>query len=40
LLKTVETRGWVTGYGDGSFQPERQATRAEFAQFIVTLMKY
>jgi hypothetical protein len=40
LLKTIEARGWITGYGDGSFRPERQATRAEFAQFIVKIMAY
>lgn len=27
-------KGWVTGYADGSFQPDRPVTRAEFITFI------
>jgi hypothetical protein len=40
ILYWMETQGWASGYDDGSYQPERQATRAEFAQLLVTIMNY
>jgi hypothetical protein len=38
ILKWMQTKGWITGYTDGSFLPERQATRAEFTQLLVAMM--
>jgi hypothetical protein len=34
IKKAVEL-GWVNGYEDGTFRPDRQITRAEFAKIIV-----
>ena len=30
----MEGLDWITGYPDGSFRPNQEATRAEFASFI------
>jgi hypothetical protein len=40
ILYWMEIKGWVSGYKDGTFQPERQTTRAEFAQILVKIMSY
>ena len=34
----VATRGWVTGYADGSFRPENPITRAEVATVTCRLL--
>jgi hypothetical protein len=38
IISWMEAKGWVSGYHDGTFQPERQATRAEFAHILVKVM--
>ncbi|MEX2459768.1 MAG: S8 family serine peptidase [Paenibacillaceae bacterium] len=40
LLRGMKKMGWITGYKDGSFQPERPATRAEFTELLVKIKKY
>lgn len=34
VLQKLKAKGWISGFSDGSFQPERQATRADFVQFL------
>ncbi|MHA6484864.1 S-layer homology domain-containing protein [Paenibacillus sp. strain BS8-2] len=34
ILKASE-QGWITGYEDGTFRPQRQVTRAEFVAMLV-----
>jgi hypothetical protein len=33
-IRKAVLEGWVTGYPDGSFHPEREVTRAEFVQML------
>ncbi|QGQ93490.1 peptidase S8 [Paenibacillus psychroresistens] len=40
ILGEMKTKGWILGFKDGSFQPDRLATRAEFAQLLVKIMNY
>lgn len=34
MLRQMKADGWVNGYEDGSFRPNKTATRAEFVTFI------
>lgn len=38
-INFAATRGWVTGYEDGSFKPERSITRAEVAAVTCRLLE-
>ncbi|MCY9660463.1 S8 family serine peptidase [Paenibacillus chondroitinus] len=38
ILKQMWADGWITGYSDGSFHPDEQATRAEFVSMLVKVM--
>jgi hypothetical protein len=40
ILQGMKKHGWIAGYSDGSFQPEQPATRAEFSELLVKIMKY
>lgn len=33
-IETAVQKGWISGYGDGSFRPERHVTRAEFIKIV------
>ncbi|WP_256759494.1 cadherin-like beta sandwich domain-containing protein [Cohnella sp. WQ 127256] len=33
-IRNAVAKGWVAGYPDGSFHPEREVTRAEFVQLL------
>ena len=37
-IEAMYTKGLVNGFGDGSFKPEQNVTRAEFAKMIVGLL--
>ncbi|NEN84386.1 S8 family serine peptidase [Paenibacillus elgii] len=39
LLKQMKAEGLIGGYADGSFRPEQQATRAEFVQMLMGILK-
>ena len=34
LLRQMKAEGWIEGYADGTFAPDRAATRAEFAYLL------
>ncbi|MEF3305131.1 S8 family serine peptidase [Paenibacillus sp. GYB003] len=34
ILKQMSAEGWLTGYDDGTFRPDRPTTRAEFAVLL------
>jgi hypothetical protein len=38
ILKQMKADGWISGYADGTFQPERQATRAEFITLLQKIL--
>ncbi|WP_284643157.1 S8 family serine peptidase [Paenibacillus silviterrae] len=38
LLKQMKAEGWITGYEDGSFRPDQQATRAEFVAILARIL--
>lgn len=38
-VKLAVQNGYVEGYEDGTFRPEQQITRAEFAKLIITALK-
>ncbi|MBP1965761.1 S8 family peptidase [Paenibacillus aceris] len=38
ILKQMWADGWVSGYSDGTFHPDEQATRAEFVSMLVKVM--
>lgn len=40
ILRGMKKQGWIAGFTDGSFHPDRPATRAEFAELLVKIMKY
>lgn len=37
-INTVENKGWVKGYEDGSFKPNELLTRAEFVTMVNSLL--
>ncbi|CAG7655558.1 S8 family serine peptidase [Paenibacillus allorhizosphaerae] len=39
LLKQVKAEGWISGYEDGTFRPDQQATRGEFVTILSHLLK-
>lgn len=38
ILSQLKAEGWIEGYGDGTFRPERVATRAEFMKLAVRML--
>ena len=38
-INFAATRGWVTGYADGTFKPEHSITRAEVAAVTCRLLE-
>lgn len=38
ILKQLKAEGWITGFPDGTFRPESQATRAEFVTLLARMM--
>lgn len=38
ILKQMSADGWISGYSDGSFRPDEQATRAEFVTLLAKVM--
>ncbi|UQZ84429.1 Thermophilic serine proteinase precursor [Paenibacillus konkukensis] len=38
ILKQMKAEGWITGYADGSFKPDQQASRAEFVSMLAQIM--
>lgn len=38
VLRQLSAEGWIQGFEDGTFRPERTATRAEFMSMIVSLL--
>ncbi|MNI18038.1 Cellulosome-anchoring protein precursor [compost metagenome] len=39
LLKQMWADGWVNGFSDGTFRPEKEATRAEFVTLLNKVLK-
>lgn len=39
ILRQLKAEGWADGYEDGTFRPERLATRAEFMAFTVKMLE-
>ncbi|TVY09306.1 S8 family serine peptidase [Paenibacillus cremeus] len=39
LLKQMKAEGWISGYADGSFHPDQQATRGEFVTLLSHLLR-
>lgn len=38
-IEEAFSNGWIGGYGDGTFRPERSVTRAEFVKMLESAMK-
>lgn len=38
ILKQMSADGWISGYSDGTFRPDEQATRAEFVTLLAKVM--
>lgn len=38
ILKQMKADGWISGFPDGTFRPERQATRAEFVSLLQKIL--
>lgn len=38
VLKQMKAEGWITGYDDGSYRPDQQASRAEFVTMLAKIM--
>ncbi|MDD9271953.1 S8 family serine peptidase [Paenibacillus sp. GCM10023248] len=38
ILKQMYADGWITGYADGTFQPDGQASRAEFVSMLAKVL--
>jgi hypothetical protein len=38
-IELAVTKGYVSGYPDGSFRPDKQVTRAEFIKMLVAALK-
>jgi len=38
ILKQMKAEGWIGGYADGTFRPDRQATRAEFVAMLAQML--
>ncbi|HEX7058133.1 MAG TPA: S8 family serine peptidase [Bacilli bacterium] len=39
MLAEMKQKGWISGYADGSFMPNRPASRAEFAEMLNNVLK-
>ncbi len=37
-INTAQKEGWITGYGDGTFKPDKLLTRAEFVTMVNSLL--
>lgn len=38
ILRQMQAEGWIDGFDDGTFRPERTATRAEFMSLVVRML--
>ncbi|HEX8599303.1 MAG TPA: S-layer homology domain-containing protein [Chloroflexia bacterium] len=39
-IETLSDQGIIAGYSDGSFKPDTEVTRAQFAKFLAVVMKW
>lgn len=39
VIKQMKAEGWIDGYGDGTFRPDQETTRAEIAHMLMRIIR-